>query len=231
MCTGKNKGGLLIAQVDTLFFLSIAKAVLLKQVDPWRNMAFSIDNLLKKRDSTNTAAPSVATAGSQESTNGIAGQNSSIPPICSWPTESGRATEPLLNMADGPFGVPQAALLPPQVANQPLPTLADLQLLFGGGGKRWCISNAKLWIMGFAGPKAHYRRNRRSGADRKPRQAYSSKQLEKLEDEFKVRDVSLNEGLWVGLMPPSLYYDILRVKNTVRQFNHAFSERQISKRQ
>jgi len=38
----------------------------------------------------------------------------------------------------------------------------------------------------FIVPKSHYRRMRRSGMDRKPRQAYSALQLGKLEEEFKV---------------------------------------------
>ncbi len=37
-----------------------------------------------------------------------------------------------------------------------------------------------------AAPKPVGRRARKPGVDRKPRQAYSSKQLEKLESEFKV---------------------------------------------
>ena len=36
-----------------------------------------------------------------------------------------------------------------------------------------------------AGPKPVGRRPRKPGVDRKPRQAYSSKQLERLEEEFK----------------------------------------------
>ena len=38
-------------------------------------------------------------------------------------------------------------------------------------------------------PKPTGRRARKPGIDRKPRQAYSAKQLEKLESEFKVRCV------------------------------------------
>jgi hypothetical protein len=38
----------------------------------------------------------------------------------------------------------------------------------------------------FLAPKPVGRRHRRPGADRKPRQAYSVKQLEQLESEFKV---------------------------------------------
>lgn len=39
----------------------------------------------------------------------------------------------------------------------------------------------------FAAPKPSGRRSRKPGIDRKPRQAYSAKQLERLEAEFKVR--------------------------------------------
>lgn len=38
----------------------------------------------------------------------------------------------------------------------------------------------------FAAPKPSGRRSRKPGIDRKPRQAYSAKQLERLEAEFKV---------------------------------------------
>lgn len=37
-----------------------------------------------------------------------------------------------------------------------------------------------------SGPKPPNRRSRKPGLDRKPRQAYSAKQLERLEGEFKV---------------------------------------------
>lgn len=37
----------------------------------------------------------------------------------------------------------------------------------------------------FAGPKSCGKRSRKPGVDRKPRQAYSAKQLERLESEFK----------------------------------------------
>ena len=40
----------------------------------------------------------------------------------------------------------------------------------------------------FQAPKPTGRRARKPGIDRKPRQAYSAKQLEKLEGEFKVGD-------------------------------------------
>jgi hypothetical protein len=39
----------------------------------------------------------------------------------------------------------------------------------------------------FQAPKPVGRRSRKPGLDRKPRQAYSAKQLERLESEFKVR--------------------------------------------
>lgn len=38
----------------------------------------------------------------------------------------------------------------------------------------------------FTAPKPVGRRSRKPGMDRKPRQAYSAKQLERLETEFKV---------------------------------------------
>jgi hypothetical protein len=41
-------------------------------------------------------------------------------------------------------------------------------------------------ILNFSAPKPGGRRSRKPGIDRKPRQAYSAKQLERLEAEFKV---------------------------------------------
>lgn len=51
---------------------------------------------------------------------------------------------------------------------------------FNGGGS---LQAEAPWL---AGHKAYGRGNRRSGTERKPRQAYSNKQLETLEDEFQV---------------------------------------------
>ena len=42
------------------------------------------------------------------------------------------------------------------------------------------------WKVSFSAPKPIGRRARKPGMDRKPRQAYSAKQLDQLEAEFKV---------------------------------------------
>ncbi|XP_070526394.1 barH-like 1 homeobox protein [Cardiocondyla obscurior] len=47
-----------------------------------------------------------------------------------------------------------------------------------------------LFLIIFVAPKPSGRRSRKPGIDRKPRQAYSAKQLERLEAEFKVRFTS-----------------------------------------
>ncbi len=70
------------------------------------------------------------------------------------------------------------------------PTLTELQMLLGIGGtfqnaigmsfallRKTCVILAR---------KHQYKRVRKAAAERKPRQAYSSKQLERLETEFKV---------------------------------------------
>ena len=44
-------------------------------------------------------------------------------------------------------------------------------------------------IFQFSAPKSTGRRSRKPGIDRKPRQAYSAKQLERLEAEFKVSEI------------------------------------------
>ena len=61
-----------------------------------------------------------------------------------------------------------AGLLSPSVGEEKMPTLAELQML-----------------LGMAGPKPQYKRARKAAVERKPRQAYSSKQLDRLESEFK----------------------------------------------
>lgn len=47
-----------------------------------------------------------------------------------------------------------------------------------------CTNFQNLFL--FAAPKPSSRRSRKPGLDRKPRQAYSAKQLERLETEFKI---------------------------------------------
>ncbi|XP_022090705.1 homeobox protein engrailed-2-like [Acanthaster planci] len=70
------------------------------------------------------------------------------------------------------------------------PTAAALQYAYGAspGGmpvwSSWCQA-AGFGRPNIPGPKPLGRRPRKPGVDRKPRQAYSSKQLERLEDEFK----------------------------------------------
>lgn len=56
------------------------------------------------------------------------------------------------------------------------------------GGKFWVLQiffNSMICLVILA-PKPNGRRSRKPGIDRKPRQAYSAKQLERLEAEFKV---------------------------------------------
>ena len=47
----------------------------------------------------------------------------------------------------------------------------------------------KINLFIFSAPKPIGRRSRKPGIDRKPRQAYSSKQLNALESEFKVSEL------------------------------------------
>lgn len=56
---------------------------------------------------------------------------------------------------------------------------------------RLCGDDFKMTLthMAFLAPKPSGRRARKMGIDRKPRQAYSAKQLERLENEFKVRSL------------------------------------------
>lgn len=52
--------------------------------------------------------------------------------------------------------------------------------------KKWCWNDCNhVYHVCWTGPKLLGKRSRKPGIDRKPRQAYSVKQLEKLENEFK----------------------------------------------
>ncbi|XP_033213774.1 homeobox protein MSH-D-like [Belonocnema kinseyi] len=61
-------------------------------------------------------------------------------------------------------------------------SLASASLLYGG----WVVPSKPGQLFGLQAPKSTGRRSRKPGIDRKPRQAYSAKQLERLEAEFKV---------------------------------------------
>lgn len=75
----------------------------------------------------------------------------------------------------------------PKISAVPeLPSLSDWQILLGNGRELFLLL-LLLFLLLILVPKSHYRRLRRNGIDRKPRQAYSTNQLGKLEDEFKVR--------------------------------------------
>ncbi|KAF5300443.1 hypothetical protein FQA39_LY02242 [Lamprigera yunnana] len=59
-------------------------------------------------------------------------------------------------------------------------------LLYGSWIGATSEQKAVTQIFGLQAPKAANRRSRKPGLDRKPRQAYSAKQLERLESEFKI---------------------------------------------
>lgn len=57
-----------------------------------------------------------------------------------------------------------------------------------------------LYLINKAGVKSGGRRPRKPGVERKPRQAYSAKQLERLEAEFKVSNEGFKQVLNNSLM-------------------------------
>ncbi|XP_008203158.2 homeobox protein HMX2 [Nasonia vitripennis] len=61
-------------------------------------------------------------------------------------------------------------------------SLASASLLYNS----WFVQSKPGQIFGLQAPKPGGRRSRKPGIDRKPRQAYSAKQLERLEAEFKI---------------------------------------------
>ncbi|XP_012266277.3 NK1 transcription factor-related protein 1 [Athalia rosae] len=61
-------------------------------------------------------------------------------------------------------------------------SLASASLLYSG----WFAQSKPGQLFGLQAPKPSGRRSRKPGIDRKPRQAYSAKQLERLEAEFKL---------------------------------------------
>ncbi|KAK6041239.1 homeobox domain protein, partial [Cooperia oncophora] len=81
---------------------------------------------------------------------------------------------PLANAANGIYGLKSAYNVPP-IDNNIKDTghMVELQMMLGLGAR-----------------KHDYRRSRKAFGDRKPRQAYTSQQLEKLECEFQARSFS-----------------------------------------
>ncbi|XP_046593444.1 NK1 transcription factor-related protein 1 [Neodiprion lecontei] len=75
---------------------------------------------------------------------------------------------------------PETALTDP--AGYSAASLASASLLYSG----WFAQSKPGQLFGLQAPKPSGRRSRKPGIDRKPRQAYSAKQLERLEAEFKV---------------------------------------------
>ncbi|KAK6641925.1 hypothetical protein RUM44_013645 [Polyplax serrata] len=68
-----------------------------------------------------------------------------------------------------------------------IPPLTSASLLYGGWlAAASAINKTSSQIFGLQAPKSGGRRSRKPGIDRKPRQAYNAKQLERLEAEFKV---------------------------------------------
>ncbi|XP_043275806.1 homeobox protein MSX-1-like [Venturia canescens] len=63
-------------------------------------------------------------------------------------------------------------------------SLASASLLYGAAC--WFPQTKSNQLFGLHAPKPSGRRSRKPGIDRKPRQAYSAKQLERLEAEFKI---------------------------------------------
>ncbi|XP_014296524.1 homeobox protein engrailed-1-B isoform X2 [Microplitis demolitor] len=61
-------------------------------------------------------------------------------------------------------------------------SLASASLIYSS----WFSQTKTNQLFGLQAPKPNGRRSRKPGIDRKPRQAYSAKQLERLEAEFKV---------------------------------------------
>ncbi|PSN44818.1 hypothetical protein C0J52_17173 [Blattella germanica] len=89
------------------------------------------------------------------------------------PTSAGPGTEPLT-----PASTPYSTLTYPASA---------ASLLYGGWFAASSANKTSSQLFGLQAPKPVGRRTRKPGIDRKPRQAYSAKQLERLEAEFKNR--------------------------------------------
>lgn len=122
----------------------------------YKGVNFVFNSLkIQKTESSSLSDPSSSPTGMSPSD--LAQSSSSNGPgPSSWPNFLGM----------GPMGT-QFMQIPGQM-DQKTPSLAELQMLLGMGG-----------------PKPQYKRARKAAVERKPRQAYSSKQLEKLEAEFK----------------------------------------------
>ncbi|XP_072019771.1 uncharacterized protein [Amphiura filiformis] len=103
---------------------------------------------------------------------------------------------------DGSVAVP-TAVSPAQWCAAGASAAAAYQYCYGGQGlagwpSAWC--HPGFGRPPIPGPKPIGRRPRKPGVDRKPRQAYSSKQLERLEDEFKAdKYLSVSKRLELSL--------------------------------
>ncbi|KAF4524336.1 hypothetical protein B566_EDAN015889, partial [Ephemera danica] len=117
------------------------------------------------------APPAPAPTSSRFSIDTILGLRERSPPRVLRPTPSTPASLAAAELGASSFQLATSTYAPAYPA-----------LLYGG----WLATKHPSHIFGLQAPKPVGRRSRKPGIDRKPRQAYSAKQLERLEAEFKV---------------------------------------------
>ncbi|XP_065337946.1 brain-specific homeobox protein homolog [Cloeon dipterum] len=93
-----------------------------------------------------------------------------------------KVLRPTPSNAPMPFDFSQGAQLAPEVPSMPCLHTPQYPLFYNN----WFPGKHHSQFFGLQAPKPVGRRSRKPGIDRKPRQAYSAKQLERLESEFKI---------------------------------------------
>ncbi|CAL7937453.1 unnamed protein product [Xylocopa violacea] len=144
--------------------------------------AFTIDNILGRREKKDTeVSSSVKDYGDreeeQEERDDKMEENQFIRPTAVSATHS--------EMSPGlyvPTGLSYSEVTLADPSGYSATSLASASILYNS----WIAQTKPVQLFGLQAPKPSGRRSRKPGIDRKPRQAYSAKQLERLEAEFKI---------------------------------------------
>ncbi|XP_011501608.1 PREDICTED: homeobox protein engrailed-1a [Ceratosolen solmsi marchali] len=126
-----------------------------------KGVTFSIDNILGRTSERQSEALRDCGKRSVETDGNVIDRNSGLYPMTNLQFSEANLVDP---------------------SNYSATSFASASFLYNS----WFIQSKPNQIFGLQAPKPGGRRSRKPGIDRKPRQAYSAKQLERLEAEFKV---------------------------------------------
>ncbi|XP_063989796.1 homeobox protein MSH-C-like [Diachasmimorpha longicaudata] len=141
--------------------------------------AFSIDSILGRKECSRSEQESSVENNRGDSV----GQDGSyyVGPV-GLSGSSGSFYDQHTNPLYSPGSAPSLPEGLPESPGYSAASLASASLLYGS----WFTQSKPGQLFGLQAPKPSGRRSRKPGVDRKPRQAYSAKQLERLESEFKM---------------------------------------------